>query len=233
MQKVAKAILSVMKEVGYIQKEKKSGVSFLVKSEQAILSAIRPLMLENDLIMVPVGIEDTKWNQNEVLNRAGKTIMSNQFQGVFTYRVIHTVSGESIDVKVMGSGESRGDDKAPYMANTGSKKYALLDTFLMETGDDPDNHDYEDEDEDEPSSAKKSSSRKKPAKQTDEEATPIEQKHIDELDGQIQKAEALGVSIEDVDYTDMTVGHWRKAWSKVVDSIEANQKNVDEDDIPF
>ncbi len=45
-------------------------------------------------------------------------------------------SGEEIVAKVAGQGLDPGD-KAPYKAMTGALKYALLQSFLLATGDDP------------------------------------------------------------------------------------------------
>jgi hypothetical protein len=45
-------------------------------------------------------------------------------------------SGEEIVAKVAGQGLDSGD-KAPYKAMTGALKYALLQSFLLATGDDP------------------------------------------------------------------------------------------------
>lgn len=49
------------------------------------------------------------------------------------------VDGESEEtyvVRTIGSGQDKGD-KGPYKAETGAIKYALLKTFLIPTGDDP------------------------------------------------------------------------------------------------
>jgi len=45
-------------------------------------------------------------------------------------------TAEEISVKVAGEGLDPGD-KAPYKAMTGALKYALLQSFLLATGDDP------------------------------------------------------------------------------------------------
>jgi hypothetical protein len=48
----------------------------------------------------------------------------------------HVDTAEEITVKVAGEGLDAGD-KAPYKAMTGALKYALLQSFLLATGDDP------------------------------------------------------------------------------------------------
>jgi hypothetical protein len=52
------------------------------------------------------------------------------------YRFVDARSGEELTVRVPGEGADPGD-KAPYKAMTGALKYALLQSFLLATGDDP------------------------------------------------------------------------------------------------
>ena len=51
-------------------------------------------------------------------------------------RLADVDTGETITAKVAGQGLDSGD-KAPYKAMTGALKYALLQSFLLATGDDP------------------------------------------------------------------------------------------------
>jgi hypothetical protein len=53
-----------------------------------------------------------------------------------TYTFMDVDTAEEITVKVAGEGLDPGD-KAPYKAMTGALKYALLQSFLLATGDDP------------------------------------------------------------------------------------------------
>jgi hypothetical protein len=55
---------------------------------------------------------------------------------VMAYTFSDVDSGEEIVAKVAGQGLDSGD-KAPYKAMTGALKYALLQSFLLATGDDP------------------------------------------------------------------------------------------------
>ena len=54
-----------------------------------------------------------------------------------TLRFSHAPSGTSIDVTAVGEGSDAGD-KGANKAMTGLYKYALRQTFCIETGDDPD-----------------------------------------------------------------------------------------------
>ncbi len=55
---------------------------------------------------------------------------------VMAYTFADVDSGEEVIAKVAGQGLDPGD-KAPYKAMTGALKYALLQSFLLATGDDP------------------------------------------------------------------------------------------------
>jgi hypothetical protein len=57
-------------------------------------------------------------------------------RAVMAYTFSDVDSGEEIVAKVAGQGLDSGD-KAPYKAMTGALKYALLQSFLLATGDDP------------------------------------------------------------------------------------------------
>jgi len=52
------------------------------------------------------------------------------------YSFVDVYTGEEIVTRVAGEGLDAGD-KAPYKAMTGALKYALLQSFLLATGDDP------------------------------------------------------------------------------------------------
>ena len=55
---------------------------------------------------------------------------------VMAYTFADVDTGEEVVAKVAGQGLDPGD-KAPYKAMTGALKYALLQSFLLATGDDP------------------------------------------------------------------------------------------------
>src|SRR5262249_50822027 len=55
---------------------------------------------------------------------------------VMSYKFVDAKSGEELTVRVAGEGADPGD-KAPYKAMTGALKYALLQSFLLATGNDP------------------------------------------------------------------------------------------------
>ena len=62
--------------------------------------------------------------------------MARGAQVVMAYTFTDVDTGDEITTKVAGQGLDAGD-KAPYKAMTGALKYALLQSFLLATGDDP------------------------------------------------------------------------------------------------
>lgn len=128
------AMLEIMKQVSYIQKERSKDVNYTLKTENAVIQAIRPAMVEHGVYMYPVGVKDVEHSQFE----AGKyKNIWNRIVATHVYRFVHAESDTHIDVEVLGDGADTGD-KAGNKSMTTSKKYALLEAFLLETGDDPD-----------------------------------------------------------------------------------------------
>jgi len=128
------AILAIMEKVSYVQKERSKDVNYTLKTENAVIQAIRPAMLEHGVFMYPVGVRDIHESQFE----AGKyKNIWNRVICVHVFRFLHAASDTHIDVEVLGDGADTGD-KAGNKSMTTAKKYALLQTFLLETGDDPD-----------------------------------------------------------------------------------------------
>lgn len=128
------AMLAIMSEVSYVQKERSEDVNYTLKTENAVIQAIRPAMLNHGVYMYPVGVKEIEHSEFE----AGKyKNIWNRVVAIHVYRFIHAVSETYIDVEVLGDGADTGD-KAGNKSMTTSKKYALLEAFLLETGDDPD-----------------------------------------------------------------------------------------------
>jgi len=130
------AILAIMQSVGYVQKEKAkdSKISYSLKTENAVLDALRPAMLENGVVMYPVSVKDVAHSSFEV---GQYHTVWNRIVATHVYRFYHVPSDTYQDVEIFGDGADPGD-KAGNKSMTVSKKYALLETFLLLTGDDPD-----------------------------------------------------------------------------------------------
>jgi len=129
---IHEAIIGVMKEVGYVQKQKKGTLKYSYAGEAALIAALRPAMINHNITMqstyptVDFGAFTT--NKGYVMNSA-------RVHGEFTFT--HAPTETNIVVRAIGEGMDTGD-KAIYKAMTGAFKYALRQTFVIETGDDPD-----------------------------------------------------------------------------------------------
>ena len=126
--KIAVKILQVMKEVGYVQKDGKNDFqNYNYATEGNAIRALRPALVNHGLFLIP-SVETV--SQDEY----GNTHVT------LLYRIFDE-EGNWISFRAAGSGNDRNSkgvgDKGIYKALTGASKYALLKTFLMETGDDP------------------------------------------------------------------------------------------------
>ena len=125
MAALATAVNAVMSEVGYVKKGgnvKFGTTSYSFAGEKHIIQALRPAMVEHGLMLIPVSAESVR------SERGCETVRC-------TYRLMHT-GGAWLDVQVLGQGADKGDKAIP-KALTGALKYALRQTFTIETGDDP------------------------------------------------------------------------------------------------
>jgi hypothetical protein len=137
MQKLAKAILSVMDEVKGIDKSMQVGsgnMAYKGVPDQEVKKIIGNAMAKNGLCLLPIEVDPTtqidRWEQE--WNGQVK-----QKQSVFTevkakYLLLHE-SGESIELQGYGHGVDS-QDKSAGKATTYALKYALLYTFLVPTG---------------------------------------------------------------------------------------------------
>lgn len=123
------ALLQVMNTVGYVQKTgrvKFKTTDYKYAGEADLIAALRPAMLEAGITFSCVDI--------------GSPIMHGQhIAAVYTFRFTHAASDTYVNACAIGQGMDSGD-KAAYKAATGAMKYALRQTFVIETGDDPDQH---------------------------------------------------------------------------------------------
>jgi ERF superfamily len=98
-----------------------------------IAGAVGDILAELGVVVVPrlesISHEPTRMGRSDV-EHVAHVIMAYTFMDVDT--------AEEITVKVAGEGLDAGD-KAPYKAMTGALKYALLQSFLLASGDDPEN----------------------------------------------------------------------------------------------
>ena len=130
---VHQAINQLMGRVGYVQKEQSQGLNYSFASEPAFIQAVRPHMVDLGLTIRQIGVEPIEFETYQT--KKGSTAFSRIYEFVFEW--VHTPSGTSMTVTAVGEGTDYGD-KASNKAMTVALKYALRQTLLIETGDDPD-----------------------------------------------------------------------------------------------
>lgn len=121
-----------MSEVDYIQKDKaNTHFGYKYASEQAIKETLHPLFVKHKVILMV----ETLNPRREVYTsaRGGRAAITDID---IKYTFYDTESGESIAGTFNGTGDD-GADKGTYKAITGAIKYILTSTFLIPTGDDP------------------------------------------------------------------------------------------------
>ncbi|NBS68239.1 hypothetical protein EBT31_04900 [bacterium] len=164
---IAKKILQVMRQVGYVQKEEKNEFhGYKYASESNAIAALRPALIAAGLVMIP-SVRSVRHDEH------GNTHV------IVEYMVLDE-EGNCLTFSTSGSGNDRSSkgaigDKGIYKALTGANKYALLKTFMLETGDDPEI----------PSETEKEEKKDKPAKP--EGLTDSQKLFVDKL---MQEADA-------------------------------------------
>lgn len=129
------AINSVMQAVGYVKKEKGANLAYTYAGESALIQALRPSMVANEIYMHIAEIKNVE--REQYTTAKGTQMINTVMTGVV--RFTHAPSKTSVDVWATGEGSDAGD-KSANKALTGMFKYALRQTFMIETGDDSDKH---------------------------------------------------------------------------------------------
>lgn len=126
------AIKQVMEAVPYVQKDTAKGLTYSFLSEAGLIEKLHPAMADAGLAMIPHRY--TILESGDYTTRNGAVMFRVRLLGEF--KLTHA-AGESFDVCAIGEGSDNGD-KGCSKAMTQALKYALRQTFLIETGDDPD-----------------------------------------------------------------------------------------------
>jgi len=124
-------LAEVRRRIGYIQKRghnERFNYSYVTAAD--IAGSVGDILAELGVVVIP-SLENITYEST-----AGRGETTRMARVVMTYTFSDVDSGEEIVAKVAGQGLDVGD-KAPYKAMTGALKYALLQSFLLATGDDP------------------------------------------------------------------------------------------------
>lgn len=127
------AINKIMGQVGYIKKQRSPNLNYTYAGEAALIAALRPEMQENGVFVHVADVRNI--TTREYQTQKGTQMVNVQLTAVI--RFYHAPSQTYIDAVACGEGSDTGD-KATNKAMTGAYKYALRQTFCIETGDDPD-----------------------------------------------------------------------------------------------
>lgn len=120
-------LLAARQEIGYLQKDGKvafGSTSYKAITDEKVMTTVRPILDKYKLVML---IDSIQMNRNGSLTEC-----------VITWRFVNVENpDESILVQSAGQGADT-QDKGAGKAMTYSRKYALLNTLLIPTGEDPD-----------------------------------------------------------------------------------------------
>jgi len=133
---LATKMIAIMDDVSYIQKTGYNKFqNYKYAKESDIASAFSTAMKKHNVFMFTsiLSRECTPYQTERQVKTGENTfLVTVQIQVTF----VDAESGESFSGVFFGDGSDKGD-KAVYKAITGAQKYALMKTFLCETGDDP------------------------------------------------------------------------------------------------
>jgi hypothetical protein len=124
-------LAEVRRRIGYIQKRghnERFNYSYVTAAD--IAGSVGDLLSELGVVVIP-SLENITYESTP-----GRGETTRMARVVMAYTFSDVDSGEELVAKVAGQGIDTGD-KAPYKAMTGALKYALLQSFLLATGDDP------------------------------------------------------------------------------------------------
>jgi hypothetical protein len=119
----------VRRRLGYVQKRghnERHNYSYVTAADLA--GSVGDILAELGVVVIPQLQSISTETPRSSSDRIARVVMN--------YRFVDARSGEELSVRVAGEGADAGD-KAPYKAMTGALKYALLQSFLLATGDDP------------------------------------------------------------------------------------------------
>lgn len=130
---LVRKLAEVMAEVGRVPKRGRNEFHhYDYATEADIAEAVRAGLASRRVMMIP-SVESLSFRELDTKGGGKQTVATVSVR----YRVYDGDSGESLDIgPICGEGQDAGD-KATYKALTGATKYALLKTFLIPTGDDP------------------------------------------------------------------------------------------------
>lgn len=131
---IAEAISAIYASInGYVQKTRSDGLRYSFASEADLIAKLRPAMVEHQVSVHVHAYSDIERSVVHTAKGAAMNVCTLRA----VVRFVHGPSGTFLDVQALGEGADSGD-KSGNKAMTCAYKYALRQTFAIETGDDPD-----------------------------------------------------------------------------------------------
>jgi hypothetical protein len=130
---LAAKLAEVMGEVGWIPKKGRNtfqGYDYV--REVDIVDSVREKLSVRKVALIPKVVHMEYQPMTTAKGVAGYFAVV-----TMSYTFVDGESGEQLIVEAVGAGTDQPGDKAFYKAQTGAKKYALTQAFLIATGDDP------------------------------------------------------------------------------------------------
>lgn len=136
---IFKKMAKVMEKISRVPKNGKNlhfGYDYVTEAD--LTDHIRPILAEEGIAFTSTVLEATK---TPIEKEGAKENKEGAISTVkMLFRLIDADDGSSIESVFLGEGADKGD-KGFYKAYTGCVKYFLMKTFLVATGDDPENDD--------------------------------------------------------------------------------------------
>lgn len=138
---VYEKILAVMSAVNYLNKdgfvETGKGKGYKALTDEKVLAAVRPALVAAGLVILPVKMEQQR--TDEQVKAYDESTKTNRITDVsVTYRIINVEDPKDyVEVVSAGTGVDT-QDKGIGKAMTYAKKYAILNSFLIPSGEDTD-----------------------------------------------------------------------------------------------
>lgn len=132
-------IHQVMQDIQYLQKdgfvETGNGKGYKAMTDEKVASTLRPALLKARLVILPVSMETARTDE-DVTDKFGNVKKNRVTDCSVTYRIFDIDNpSDYVDVASSGTGVDT-QDKGIGKAMTYARKYMLLNTFLIPTGND-------------------------------------------------------------------------------------------------
>lgn len=128
------ALAAIYAAVGYVQKREGKALGYSYAGEADIIEALRPAMVVQGVTARVLSVRDVV---RDVIVIGKYDARMQRTTLTATVRFTHGPSGTWVDCEAIGEGMDSGD-KSGNKAMTVALKYALRQTFVLETGNDPD-----------------------------------------------------------------------------------------------